>query len=63
LCGTNGSNLLEDIDNYGNFVKMLYDLQLEYGSMFGKYNITTGTRAEMTTTTNDVIINAGEVNR
>jgi hypothetical protein len=42
---------------------MLYDLQLEYGSMFGKYNITTGTRAEVlaSTTVNDFIINAGEV--
>jgi hypothetical protein len=58
-----GSNLLEDIDNYGMLVKMLYDLQLDYGSAYGKYNITTGTKVELTSNAlgpDDRITNSGE---
>jgi len=44
-----GSNLVEDIDNYGLLAKMLFDLQVSTDAAYGKYNITSGTR-------NDVVL-------
>ena len=44
-----GSNLIEDIDNYGLLAKMLFDLQVSTDAAYGKYNITSGTR-------NDVVL-------
>jgi hypothetical protein len=46
-----GSNLLEDIDNYGMLSKMLFDVQMPTDSCYGKYNILAGTRSDMTTVT------------
>jgi hypothetical protein len=45
-----GSNLLQDIDNYGLLAKLLFDLQVPFDSTMGKYNILTGTRSDMTLT-------------
>lgn len=49
-----GSNLLEDIDNYGMLAKMLFDLQQSTDGCYGKQNILAGTRndvvAQMPTT-------------
>lgn len=42
-----GSNLLQDIDNYGMLTKMLYDLQVNTSSTTGKYNILAGTRSDI----------------
>jgi hypothetical protein len=46
-----GSNLLEDIDQYGLFAKMLYDLQMSTDATYGKYNILSGTRNDLVVTT------------
>jgi hypothetical protein len=32
-----GSNLLEDIDNYGLLAKMLFDIQMRSDAAYGKY--------------------------
>ena len=45
-----GSNLIQDIDNYGLLAKLLFDLQVPQDSTMGKYNILTGTRSDMTLT-------------
>ena len=42
-----GSNLLEDIDNYEVLAKMMFDIQAPFDAVQGKFNITSGTRAEM----------------
>ena len=42
-----GSNLLEDIDNYGLLAKELYDLQMSTDSCYGKQNILCGTRNDL----------------
>jgi len=42
-----GSNQLEFIDNYGNFAKMLYDLQMPSDAVYNKLNITSGTRSDL----------------
>ena len=42
-----GSNLLQDIDNYGVLAKMIYDLQLSNDANQGKFNILSGTRNDM----------------
>jgi len=42
-----GSNLLEDIDNYGLLAKMLYDVQMPTDSAYGKCNILCGTRNDL----------------
>ena len=47
-----GSNLLEDIDNYGLLAKMLFDLQQPSDSALGKNNVLCGTRNDMTALTN-----------
>ena len=46
-----GSNLLQDIDNYGLLVKMLFDLQQPTDAIFGKQNMLSGTRADTVLTT------------
>ena len=48
-----GSNLLEDIDNYGLLAKMLFDLQVPTDATYGKYNVMCGTRSDL------VIANSG----
>lgn len=42
-----GSNLLEDIDNYGLLAKMLFDTQVHTDSTYGKMNILAGTRNDL----------------
>jgi hypothetical protein len=46
-----GSNLLQDIDNYGMLAKMLFDLQQSPDGVYGKQNILCGTRNDMVGTT------------
>ncbi len=46
-----GSNLLQDIDNYSMITKMLFDLQVNTPSTYGKYSILAGTRADTMTST------------
>ena len=45
-----GSNLIQDIDNYGLLAKMLFDLQNPTDSVMGKLNILTGTRNDLVAT-------------
>jgi hypothetical protein len=47
-----GSNLLQDIDNYGLLAKMLMDIQVSTDASYGKNNILVGTR-------NDMVCNIG----
>jgi len=42
-----GSNLIQDIDNYGMLVKMLYDLQAPSDATYGKLTVTSGTRSDL----------------
>ena len=42
-----GSNLLQDIDNYGMLAKMLFDLQQPADAVYGKQNILAGTRNDL----------------
>ena len=42
-----GSNLLQDIDNYGMLTKMLFDLQMPTDATYGKYNLLCGTRNDL----------------
>jgi len=46
-----GSNLLQDIDNYGLLAKMLFDLQQPTDAIQGKQTMLSGTRSDMTLTT------------
>ena len=46
-----GSNLLQDIDNYGLLAKMLFDIQVPSDATYGKFNILSGTR-------NDLVFNS-----
>ena len=46
-----GSNLIQDIDNYGMLAKMLFDLQLPTDATYGKYNLLCGTRADLVSKT------------
>lgn len=41
-----GSNLLEDIDNYGQLAKILYDYQAPEDAVKGRFGITSGTNEE-----------------
>jgi hypothetical protein len=41
-----GSNLLEDIDNYGQLAKILYDYQAPEDTVKGRFSITSGTNEE-----------------
>ena len=45
-----GSNLLQDIDNYGLLAKMLFDLQMPTDACYGKQNILTGCRSDLNVT-------------
>ena len=45
-----GSNLLQDIDNYGLLAKMLFDVQVSTDSIYGKYNVISGTRNDLVLT-------------
>lgn len=45
-----GSNLLQDIDNYGLLAKMLMDLQVPSDATYGKLNVTAGTRNDLMAT-------------
>ena len=45
-----GSNLLQDIDNYGLLAKILFDLQQPTDATYGKQNMLCGTRADLVTT-------------
>lgn len=61
-----GSNILEDIDNYGQMAKILYDYQMPEDAVKGRYSITSGTNPEFSVlqaaATGDVL-NAASVNR
>ena len=46
-----GSNLLQDIDNYGLLTKMLFDLQQPTDATFGKQTMLSGTRSDTVLTT------------
>ena len=41
-----GSNLLEDIDNYGQLAKILYDYQVPEDTVKGRFSVTSGTNDE-----------------
>jgi hypothetical protein len=41
-----GSNLLQNIDNYGMVAKMLYDLSVPTDAILGKLNVMSGTRSD-----------------
>lgn len=41
-----GSNLLEDIDNYGQLAKILYDYQAPEDAVKGRFGVTTGTNPD-----------------
>jgi len=45
-----GSNLLQDIDQYGQLAKMLFDLQVPTDACYGRYNELVGTRNDTTNT-------------
>ena len=42
-----GSNLLEDISEYGLLAKMLFDIQVSGDATYGKYNVMCGTRNDL----------------
>ena len=42
-----GSNLIQDIDNYGLLAKMLMDIQVPTDAAYGKLNATSGTRFDL----------------
>jgi len=44
-----GSNLLQDLDNYGLLAKILFDLQQPTDSTFGKQSLLAGTRTDTVT--------------
>lgn len=46
-----GSNLIEDIQEYGLLAKMLYDLQLPTDNTYGKQTLLAGTRQDLVLTT------------
>jgi hypothetical protein len=45
-----GSNLLEDIDNYAQLAKILYDFQAPDDTIKGRFAVTTGCNGEFTST-------------
>jgi len=45
-----GSNLLQDIAEYGLLAKFLFDLQVPYDAVTGKYSTLAGTRADQSLT-------------
>lgn len=60
-----GSNLLEDIDNYGQLAKILYDYQVPEDAVKGRFSITTGTNNAYSTAggSDTAALNARSVNR
>lgn len=63
-----GSNLLEDIDNYGQLAKILYDFQAPEDAVKGRFAITSGTNEEYSVNTGAAIsaatlLNSRSVNR
>lgn len=63
-----GSNLLEDIDNYGQLAKILYDYQVPEDAVKGRFSITSGTNADFSVATGgaiagDTLLNSRSVNR
>lgn len=60
-----GSNLLEDIDNYGQLAKILYDYQAPEDAVKGRFSVTTGTNNAYSAdgAAAGVPINARSVNR
>jgi hypothetical protein len=46
-----GSNLIQDIDQYGLLAKMLFDVQQPTDAVYGKQNILAGTRSDLVATT------------
>ena len=63
-----GSNLLEDIDNYGQLAKILYDFQAPEDAVKGRFAITSGTNEEYSVATAGAIaaatlLNSRSVNR
>ena len=56
-----GSNLIEDIDNYGLLAKMLFDVQVHTDATYGKMNILAGTRNDLYVSgTSAAQVNSGE---
>jgi hypothetical protein len=53
-----GSNLLEDLDNYGQLAKVLYDYQVPDDAIKGRFSVTTGTNEEYTGIQTDASINS-----
>lgn len=51
---SHGSNLLEDIEDYGALAKMLFDLQVQTSGAYGKYNIMAGTRSDLVTNVSSI---------
>jgi hypothetical protein len=51
-----GSNLLEDIDNYGMLAKILFDAQVSTDACYGRMNVLAGTR-------NDLIVSGTSANQ
>ena len=45
-----GSNLLQDISEYGLLSKFLFDMQVSYDGTIGKYSVLAGTRADQALT-------------
>ena len=60
-----GSNLLEDIDNYGQLAKILYDYQAPEDAVKGRFAITSGTNEEFSAVgvAGGALLNARSVNR
>jgi hypothetical protein len=63
-----GSNLLEDIDNYGQMAKIMYDYQAPEDAVKGRFAITSGTNEDYSVATAGAIsaatlLNSRSVNR
>ena len=60
-----GSNLLEDIDNYGQLAKILYDYQAPEDAVKGRFSNTTGTNEQYSAVgvAAAALLNARSVNR
>lgn len=50
-----GSNLLEDIDNYAQLAKILYDFQAPDDTIKGRFSVTSGTNGEYNTTSGIIV--------
>ena len=50
-----GSNLLEDIDNYAQLAKILYDFQASDDTVKGRFAVTSGTNPQYNVTTGDTV--------